>query len=193
MLNSFYLKRILCSILLTSMVFIGACSDDDSGNNNNNNNNNNSNLPDAVFKIDVSGSETLNVEFTLPGNIFGDFGVNGAFTNNILIMNASPLPATSWSVALVAQNIQKLEEGTFTLNAQEMSFANSSQTKTYFLSAGTLKITKANLSTKVGNTEEWFIDGTITGTLFDASPNASVPTGQIDVSITFSNINIKAQ
>jgi len=155
----------------------------------NNTNNNNNNIPDAVFSLNVSGAESHTFNFTLKGGTATDYAVNGSqlSSQQMLTLAASSLPIT-WMYNLVAE-VSSMKTGTYDLKAGMSAFTNPSQTASYLAVSGTVNITRATLYQSVSSIEDWFIDGTFSGTYQDSS----VPPNQITVSGSFSGVNIKAQ
>lgn len=171
-------------LFLLSFAFIVSCSDDKVADNNNN-----TTLPDAVFTLNVSGAENHTFNFTLPKNVASDYAINGSLikSQNLFSLIVFPLPMT-WRFSLVA-DISSLETGDYNLKPDLGDFINPSQTFSYFATSGTVTITKATLYQSVSTIQDWFIDGTFTGTYKDNS----TPPAVITVSGSFSGVNIKVQ
>ena len=180
--STLFLMIATFAISLTS-----SCSKNDDDNDNNNNNNNT--LPDANFEMNVSGAESYSFSFTLPANVASTHAINGSHlaSQEVLSIAASELPIT-WLYGLIA-DISTLSEGTFDLKVGASAFSNPTQTNAYTAVSGTITISKATLFQTVSSVEDWFIDGTYSGTYQDAG----TPPNQITISGSFSGVNIKAQ
>lgn len=172
-------------LLALTLTIISSCKKSDDNNDDENNNK----LPDAVFSMNVSGAESQIVNFTLPGNVASDYAVNGALVSSqeLFTMNTSTLPIT-WMLGLAAE-VSEMETGTYALKAGSSAYTSPSQTTGYLAVSGTITITKADLYQSVSSIQDWFIDGTYSGTYQDSSN----PPNQVTISGSFSGINIKAQ
>ncbi|MCF8365514.1 MAG: hypothetical protein K9H16_07025 [Bacteroidales bacterium] len=168
-----------------ALAFLMACKKDD----NNNDDNNNNALPDAVFSLNVSGAESYTFNFTLPKNLASDNAINGSHqtSTKMLSMMASSLPIT-WQYGLIA-DMNSMAKGTYNLKPGMSSFTSPSQTTGYFAVSGTITINKAELYQSVSSIEDWFIDGTFSGTYQDTN----TPPNEVTITGSFSGVNIKAQ
>lgn len=167
-------------------IFVNGCSKDEDTNDDNNNN---TSLPDAVFNMTVSGAESQTINFTLPGNVASDFAVNGSqlASAQLLTIQATSLPIT-WQFGLIA-DVNSMATGTYAIKVGMSSYIPPSQTTGYTATGGTLTITKATLYQSVSSIEDWFIDGTFSGTYQDTN----TPPGVVTIAGSFSGVNIKAQ
>jgi hypothetical protein len=172
-------------LLAFVLTIISSCKKSD----NNNDDDNNDKVPDAVFSMNVSGAESQTVNFTLPGNVASGNVVNGAHISSqqLLTINASSLPIT-WMFNLAAQ-VNSLSAGTYDLKPQLGAYTNPSQSGGYLAVSGSFTITNAELFQSVSSIEDWFIDGSYSGTFQDNS----TPPNQVTISGSFSGVNIKAQ
>lgn len=178
---------LLYFLMIVGLALTTSCSKDDSNDNDNNNNNNT--LPDAVLNLEVTGAESHTITFTLPENVASNNAINGAHVSasNLLTINSSDLPIT-WQYGIVA-NVSSLAKGTYNINAGMSSFASPTSGTGYLSVSGTLEITEADLYQGVSSVEDWFIDGTFTGTYQDTNN----PPNTVTISGSFSGVNIKAQ
>jgi len=175
-------------ILLLIAIFgisLSSCNKDDDTDQNDNNNE----LPDAVFNMNVSGAEDYTFSFTLPANVATTDAVNGSYQSSqeLLSLAASPLPIT-WMYGLFA-DVSSLATGTYDIKVGMSAFTPPSQTTAYIAVSGSTTISKATLYQSVSSIEDWFIDGTFTGTYVDNN----TPPNQVTITGSFSGINIKAQ
>lgn len=173
-------------LICLSIVIISSCS---KGDDNDNNDNLDNPLPDAVFTMNVSGAESHTFSFTLPENVASDYAINGAYlaSQTLLSIQASPLPIT-WQYGIFS-DVPSIAPGTYDITVDLSAFINPSQTTSYVATSGTITITNATLYQSVGVIDDWFIDGTYTGSYSDIS---GVP-AEVTISGTFSGVNIKAQ
>lgn len=183
-------------LLLLSVVLVGATSckknsdDDDDGNGNN------SELPDAVFSADISGTVTRHVEFTLPKNVTTTDGkaINGSQNDNLNLLLINVLGGSEkWSITL-GVGANSVTTGTFQMNQTQTSFGSYNDQNTgegYLSTDGSVTITKAELFQGVGGSigaaDDYFIDGTFTMNCVDNSN----PPKEITVTGSFSGVNIK--
>lgn len=181
------MKKSMIALLFLAFARIGlsSCKKDNDDNDNNNNNK----IPDAVFSMNVSGAESHTFNFTLPGNVASANAVSGSHQSslNMLTMLATNLPIT-WQYSLVA-DVSSMAKGTYDLKPGLSAFSPPSQTTGYLAVSGSVEITKATLYQNVSNVEDWFIDGSFSGTYQDSN----TPPNTITVSGSFSGVNIKAQ
>lgn len=170
--------------LAFARIGLSSCKKDNDDNDNNNNK-----IPDAVFSMNVSGAESHTFNFTLPGNVASANAVSGSHQSslNMLTMLATNLPIT-WQYSLVA-DVSSMAKGTYDLKPGLSAFSPPSQTTGYLAVSGSVEITKATLYQNVSNVEDWFIDGSFSGTYQDSN----TPPNTITVSGSFSGVNIKAQ
>jgi hypothetical protein len=68
------------------------------------------------------------------------------------------------------------------------AFTPPSQTNGYIAVSGSVTISKATLYQGVSSIEDWFIDGTFSGTYVDNN----TPPNQVTITGSFSGVNIKA-
>ncbi|MDD4598957.1 MAG: hypothetical protein PHW35_13405 [Lentimicrobiaceae bacterium] len=180
------MKKSMIALLFLAFARIGlsSCKKDNDDNDNNNNK-----IPDAVFSMNVSGAESHTFNFTLPGNVASANAVSGSHQSslNMLTMLATNLPIT-WQYSLVA-DVSSMAKGTYDLKPGLSAFSPPSQTTGYLAVSGSVEITKATLYQNVSNVEDWFIDGSFSGTYQDSN----TPPNTITVSGSFSGVNIKAQ
>jgi hypothetical protein len=174
-------------ILLLIAIFgisLTSCNKDDDTDPNDNNNE----LPDAVFNMNVSGAESYTFSFTLPKNVADSNAVNGSFqsSQNLLSLAASSLPIT-WMYGLFA-DVSSMSTGTYDIKAGMSAFTPPSQTNGYIAVSGSVTISKATLYQGVSSIEDWFIDGTFSGTYVDNN----TPPNQVTITGSFSGVNIKA-
>jgi hypothetical protein len=181
------MKKSMIALLFLAFAGIGlsSCKKDNDDNDNNNNNK----IPDAVFSMNVSGAESHTFNFTLRGNVASANAVSGSHQSslNMLTMLATNLPIT-WQYSLVA-DVSSMAKGTYDLKPGLSAFSPPSQTTGYLAVSGSVEITKATLYQNVSNVEDWFIDGSFSGTYQDSN----TPPNTITVSGSFSGVNIKAQ
>ncbi|MCF8379066.1 MAG: hypothetical protein K9H49_05775 [Bacteroidales bacterium] len=174
-------------LLAITGIFVSGCKKEDD--NPDPNNNNNTSLPDAVFNMTVSGAESHTFSFTLPENVASNYAVNGAHQSSVPILSilASSLPIT-WQYGLIA-DVNSMATGTYNIKEGMSAFTPPSQTTGYLAVSGTLTITKASLYQSVSSIEDWFIDGTFSGTYQDNN----TPPNEVTITGSFSGVNIKAQ
>jgi hypothetical protein len=181
------MKKSTFILLLIAIFGIGlsSCKKDDDTDQNDNNNK----IPDAVFSMNVSGAESHTISFTLPGNVASDYAVNGSLISSqeMLSMLAVDMP-TTWQYSIIA-DVNSMATGTYDLKAGMSAFSNISQNTGYLAVSGSVTISKATLYQSVSSIEDWFIDGTYSGTYVDNN----TPPNQVTISGSFSGINIKAQ
>jgi hypothetical protein len=170
-------------LLAFALTIVSACKKSDD------NDDDSKKVPDAVFSMNVSGAETQTVNFTLPGNVAGDYAINGAHLSSqqLLSIGASTLPIT-WGLNLAA-DVSSLATGTYNYKPQMGAYTNASQTGGYIAISGSITIIKAELFQSATSVESWFIDGSYSGTYQDAS----TPPKQVTINGSFSGINIGAQ
>jgi hypothetical protein len=179
-------KATLTFMVLTACsLFIVACAKSDKDDDNNNNNNK---IPDAVFSMSVSGTESHSFSFTLDKGTATDHAINGSHLSSqqLLSVGAMTMPPT-WMYNLVA-DVNTLATGTYNIKVQTSAFSNPSQTNAYLAVSGTVTITKAELYQGVSSIKDYYIDGTFSGTYEDTN----TPPNQITVTGSFSGVNIKA-
>lgn len=180
------MKKTILMLSLFALSFSVLSSCEKSGDNDPDNTNK---IPDAVFSVNVSGAENYAYNFTLAGGTATDNAVNGSHlaSQQMLSVLASSLPIT-WMYSIVA-DVNDMKTGTYNLKTGISAFNNPSQTNAYLAESGSLIITKATLYQNVGSIEDWYIDGTFSGTYQDNS----TPAKQVTISGSFSGVNIKAQ
>lgn len=145
-------------------------------------------LPDAVFEANVSGAENHTFSFTLPMGTAGEYVTNGSLSSfvGLFSMLTQELPGPGWQINLVA-DMGTLAEGTYDLKPGVAAFANPSATNVYLAVSGNLTISAAELYQDVGPAEDWYIDGSFSGTFQDNE----TPPNTVTINGTFSGINIK--
>ena len=149
-------------------------------------------LPDAVFNAVVTGAVSQNISFTLPENVAGTEAVNGSYSGatdmfSMLAMNLGG----AWQLSL-AYNSSAFQTGTYDISTN-CGFTNPSLSQAGFLATGgTITISKADLfqgvGASLGAADDYFVDGSFTTTM----ASSETPPQQIQVSGTFTGINIKA-
>lgn len=193
---------IACSALLFSAC-ISSCKKESSSttpNTTTNNNNNNNQIPDAIFKATVSGAQSQNIDVKLVGNTFTDHAVNGSLVSSIGLFSISCMknPTTSvdetWNVGLFAE-MKELKAGTYQMNTNDSyksGYYNYALSKTgYTSTSGSIIISKVVAGQTVGNSvgagNDYYIDGSFEMTLVDSEN----PPGTVNITGTFSGVNIK--
>ncbi len=173
-------------ILLVATILIGSLFSSC-----NQNDNDDDPLPDAVFNATVTGAVNQVISFTLPENVAGTEAVNGSFTsaNDMFAMSAMNL-AGAWQLGLFYGN-NTWQIGTYDLTGTS-GFTNPSQSQSGFLAtSGSITISKSELfqgvGSGVGAADDYFIDGSFTATM----ESSDTPPQQIQISGTFTGINIK--
>ena len=148
-------------------------------------------LPDAVFNATVTGAISQNISFTLPENVAGTEAVNGSYSGaaDLFSMNAMNLGG-AWQLG-VSFSSGSFGVGTYDVAASS-GFTNPSLAQTSFsATSGTISISKSELYQGVGSglggADDYFIDGTFTILM----ESADTPPQQIQVSGSFTGINIK--
>lgn len=148
-------------------------------------------LPDAIFNATVTGAINQVISFTLPENVAGTEAVNGSHngTTDMFAMSAMNLTG-AWQLGLF-YNSDSFQTGTYDLTSTS-GFANPSLSQAGFsATGGTITISKADLfqgvGSGVGAADDYFIDGSFTAIM---ETSETVPQ-QIQVSGTFTGINIK--
>jgi len=171
--------------IFSSLVF-SSCS---KSNDTDNDDNTGGTLPDAVFNMAVTGAEDYTFNFTLPANVASDHAINGTqqSSQSLYLMGVSTLPVT-WQYSLAA-DIGSMTEGTYDIKVGLSAFTIPEQTNSYIAISGTMTITKADLYQSVASTEDWFVDGTFSGTYQDSG----TPPNEITITGSFSGVNIKSQ
>lgn len=148
-------------------------------------------LPDAVFNATVTGAINQVISFTLAENVAGTEAINGTHsgTTDMFAMNAMNLTG-AWQLGLFYDS-DSFQTGTYDLTSTS-GFNNPSQSQAGFsATSGSITISKADLFQGVGaglgGADDYFIDGSFTATMH----SSETPPQEIQVSGTFTGINIK--
>jgi len=148
-------------------------------------------LPDAVFNATVAGAINQVISFTLPENVTGSEAVNGSYTSaiDLFAMSAMNLGG-AWQFGVFFDS-DTYGVGTYDVTTSS-GFTNPSLSQAGFLAtSGTISISKSELyqgtGSGIGGADDYFIDGSFTITM----ASSDTPPQQIQVSGTFTGINIK--
>ena len=150
-------------------------------------------LPDAIFNATVSGAVNQVISFTLTENVVsGTEAVNGSHstTTDMFSMGAMELTG-AWQFGIF-YNSDVFQTGTYDI-LELSGFSNPSQAQAGFsATSGSITITKADLfqgvGSGVGAADDYFVDGSFTMEM----ESSDVPPLVIQVSGTFTGINIKS-
>ncbi|MCF8276487.1 MAG: hypothetical protein K9J17_07115 [Flavobacteriales bacterium] len=148
-------------------------------------------LPDAIFNATVTGAISQNISFTLAENMVnGTQAVNGSYTgaSDMFAMSAQDIGTWQFGISYSATSFGV---GTYDVLGTS-GFSNPSLAQAGFLAtSGTISISKAELYQGVGSglggADDYFIDGSFTILM----ESTDTPPQQIQVSGSFTGINIK--
>ncbi len=147
-------------------------------------------LPDLEFNLSVTGAETHDISFVLPGNMADTRAGNGSYNSPSGIFVMTFLEANVWQFGMQCMP-GGVKVGTFDLSGGS-SFGNISGGTGYTAVSGTLTITEAdlyqNVGSSIGGADDYFISGRFEADMEDTNN----PPNQIRVQGTFKGVNIKA-
>jgi len=176
------MKLIMSAFLLVGFMAIAliSCSDSDSSGPSDT-----FTVPDLVFNANITGAETLDLNFTLKENVATEYAMNGSVSSaaKVFSMVAMKMP-TDWQLSLVT-DATKLETKTYKTNEGNAisSFMSPSGTG-YVSSSGEVTVTKQ--VNHPGLLKDWYIDGTFTMIMYEAAN----PDNTITISGSFSGVFI---
>lgn len=177
------ITKIVAMAMVAATVFT-SCNQDDEDDDD-------STLPDATFNATVTGAINQDLNISLPENfVSGTKVVNGSLngSSNLFVMNAQDIG--TWTFALI-YNGSQLQVGTYDVAATS-AFSYPSQAQAAFsATSGTVSISKAELfqgvGSGVGAADDYFVDGTFTIQM----ESTDTPPQQLQISGSFSGVNIK--
>mgnify|MGYP001800786579 CR=1 FL=1 len=152
-------------------------------------------LPDLTFKVEITGSLSRNIDFTLPMGTADTRAANGSYSSQLNSLIINGLESLEWNLNLNAMT-GGVRTGTFQLNQDQidiLSFVDQNVGRGFSSTSGSLTVTKAELFQGVGSTiggaDDYYIDGNFSAVLLE---NGAIPPATINVSGSFKGLNVKA-